>query len=128
MKVPQINENTGVSSDYWNEYVSHITTSREGIKTLAEWFKEYPIRKYEQRFPTEKYEDAITPQNINAIRRLNELSDIVNANFTDPLKLTEDKFKKTITEVCHIIFGEKRNPYFPEITKEKTNEGSKCPE
>ncbi len=105
MDVPQINSKTGISSDYWNEYNAKTVWLKKGHNYVINSIKEYPIRKYEQVYPPETYDNVITPENSQKINRLNELADLVNNTFIDATKFTETDFKKVINEVSNIIYG-----------------------
>jgi hypothetical protein len=118
MEVPQINLKTGITSDYWNEYFSKTIILERGLLELAEWIKKYPIKKYEERFPRESSKNLITPQNQARVKRLNELSDLVNNEFTDVSKLTELRFKKVINEFYKSIYGEDKD-FYPEAEEDK---------
>lgn len=115
MKVPQIVIETGISADYWNEYHAKILRLDKGLTLVAECFKEDPVKKYEQRFNPNKYEDIINPQNKARVSRLNELSDLVNENFTDATMFTELNFKQVINEIHNLIYAKGENYFYPEI-------------
>lgn len=110
MNVPQIVPETGVSGDYGNEYFGKMMNFNRNrqhsqLSSLAEHCREYPVKKYEQRFSPEDYEDVITTQNWARVNRLNELSDIVNRTFVDSSLFTEHDFMRTINEVMELIYG-----------------------
>ena len=116
MTAPQIVIETGVSADYWNEYHAKVMRLDKGLRLVAEIFKQEPVNKYEQRFNKEKYEELITTQNKARVKRLNELADLVNENFTDTERFTELNFKIVINEVHNLIYGKGENYFYPEAT------------
>lgn len=117
MKVPQIVDETGVSADYWNEYFAKTIRLERGLPDVAEGFREYPVKKYEQRFSPKKYEDVVTPQNEKRVSRLNELSDIVNGTFIDISRFTELDFKRVINEVHNLIYAKSKDYFYPEVSE-----------
>lgn len=106
MKVPQIVDKTGVSADYWNEYFAKTIYLEFGKPSdIAKSFRKYPVKKYERRFSPKKYEDVITTQNKYRVKRLNELSNIVNSTFIDISMFTQIDFKRVINEIHNLIYG-----------------------
>ena len=79
-------------------------------------FRTYPVKRYEQRFSPQKYEDVITPHNKARLTRLNELSDLVNDSFIDDSRFTESDFKKVVNEVHNLIYARGANYFYPEVT------------
>jgi len=114
MKVGQLHKVTGISGDYYNEYFTKKFNLERGLSVVAKHFKEYPVKKYTERFPPEIYEDAITELNKDRVRRLDELAVYANENFIDADRFTEDDFKRHMNEVCDIM-GKSRP--FPELTE-----------
>jgi len=121
MKVPQINEETGISADYWNEYFTKrcsFSFESNPCEAVAKQTNIYPIKKYEERFPILKFEDVITDKNRNRVKRLDELADLVNSKFTDASQFTEDDFKQLINEVFHLIWNkENEKSTYPEVNR-----------
>ena len=115
MEVPQISKNTNVSMDYWNEYFSKAGGLNHGLHFVAKMFQKFPIKKYEERFSREKYENVITFQNSERIKKLNELSDFVNEKFVDVSNFTEFDVKKVINKAHSLIYGIGENSFYPEI-------------
>lgn len=116
MEVPQIVDKTGVSADYWNEYFASTIRLERGLFYVAESFREYPVKKYEQRFSPEKYENVITPENRARVTRLNELSDMVNGTFVDVSTFTELDFMRVINEVHNLIYA-MEDYFYPEVSR-----------
>lgn len=105
MEVPQIATKTGISQDYWTEYFAKAGFLQKGIESVAKIFEMFPIKKYEQRFSPEIYENVITEENRKRVARLNELADIANKSFRDISKFNEHQFKNHINEVYHLIYS-----------------------
>jgi len=94
------------------EIVSYI---ERVLSDVAESFRRSPVKRYEQRFSPEKYEDVITPRNKVKVDRLNELSTGVNREFIDISKFIELDFKRVINEVCNLIYARGEDYYYPEV-------------
>lgn len=105
--MPQVWEATGVSQDYFNEYVGfkwyHDARSLEKI---AEKVRERPVKKYEERFPPRAYEEVITDQNRQRVQQLDELADYVNAQFNDAKGFTEADVKRVVNKAHFLIWEE----------------------
>jgi transcription initiation factor IIF auxiliary subunit len=113
MELPQIYPITGMSVDYLGEYSSKISIfiSGEGLEKVANFFRKFPAKRYEERFPQSKYPDVINEVNREKVKRLDELSEIANSRFTDASKFSEGDFKKFINEIYKIIWN---TTMFPE--------------
>lgn len=123
--VPQINQSTGVSSDYFEEYNTKVValawdeaSTRMGLpadrkERLAELFKIYPIRKYEEHFPPTEFLDVVNYNNRKAVSRLDEIAEEANQRFIDQTKFTLDNFRNTVIEAHSLIYGPAEyNPVF----------------
>ena len=121
MEVPQINEDTGISSDYWNEYFTKrcsFSFKSNSCEAVAEEIRKYPIKKYEERFSQKEYENVITDKNKFRVKRLDELANLVNSKFTNTSNFTEYEFKQLINEVFRLIWNkEGEKAAYPEIGK-----------
>ena len=85
-EVPQINENTGISVDYWNEFSRKLNFfDKNNIKGLKQNLKENPIKYYEVFFPSSIYENVVNSENEERVKELNNLVTIINdfANIDD---------------------------------------------
>ena len=112
MKVPQIVPETGVSADYWNEYMGiQALIEGEGFPALAESFREYPVKRYQERYPADKYEEVVTEQNRERVSRLDELASLANEKFTNESRFTESDYERLINEVRNLIYGDGENFY-----------------
>lgn len=120
MEVPQINQDTGISADYWNEYFAKrcsFSFEPNSCEAVAEEIRKYPIKKYEERFPVNEFEEVINDKNRSRIKRLDELANVINSKFTNASNFTENEFKQLINEVFRLIWnkdGEKSA--YPEVT------------
>ncbi|MGM5481886.1 MAG: hypothetical protein ACQESF_00345, partial [Nanobdellota archaeon] len=103
-KVPQLVESTGISADYWNEYLPKACFLRKGMSKVKGLIRESPIQKYEERFPVIYYNDVINEFNEDRICRLNELSEIVNNFAYDSFLLDQNQFKRIVNEVHNLIY------------------------
>lgn len=105
--VPQIVKETGVSADYYNEYWGKTSKfARGGIELVAEGFREYPIKKYEDRYPTPPFQNVVNETNRVQVLRLDEIAEDANKRMTNPANFTEQDFKLLINEVNRLIRGE----------------------
>lgn len=113
MRVPQIVKSTEISADYFNQYFGFILLLKKGesLDDLAEGFKKFPVKKYEEVYSPKIYRNALNEKNKNKIKRLDEIADFVNANFTNQNNFDILNFKKIINEVYSIIHGENKNYY-----------------
>jgi hypothetical protein len=103
----QISCETGVSGDYYNEFIGLLTKAWfKGDEGLLISLQKAPIKKYAERYPLEKYEQVITPQNSGRIKRLDEI--VVSLNLmSDPNKFSRENFDKLTEEAKVLIYGEK---------------------
>ena len=70
---------TEVSADYFNEYSAKISfLSLRSIEKVAEIFRDFPVRRYEERFPPTEFADVVTDQNRASVSRLDEIPDTIN--------------------------------------------------
>jgi hypothetical protein len=79
-EVPQLIERSGLSADYLNEFSAYVSTI-EFIKTksesaddvfrdLSECHQRNPIRRYEERFTSNKYSNVKNNMNLDGIKAL----------------------------------------------------------
>jgi hypothetical protein len=108
-EVPQINDETGISSDYCNQFNAIVTFYRfrgiNGQNGVRDIIKDHPfhMKKY-----AEVYSDCINvvnAKNSKSVERLNELADKMNDILKDPDLIDEDAFLKTINELYLLIYG-----------------------
>jgi hypothetical protein len=80
-QMPQISEKTGISLDYVNEFsvVGFIELSM--LDDAVKHVRSHPIKKYEERYPPDKYENVITEHNKERIRQLDAVVDRLNVLF-----------------------------------------------
>ena len=124
--VPQINQSTGISSDYFEEYNTKAVAlawdeasikmglPKDRKERLAELFKGYPIKNYREHFPPTEFRGVVNDDNGAAVSRLDEIAGEANSKFIDPLKFTLDDFRGAIVEVCLLVYGSgtRYNPGF----------------
>lgn len=79
--VPQIVEKTGVSADYLNEILFWLATKPKNAATnIFNLLKTYGavMRRYEERFPAEKFKSVVNEKNRDRIAQLNAIADDIN--------------------------------------------------
>ena len=112
-QVPQIAEETGISQDYFNEYnTKTLVLYTGGVDSVADFFRKYPIKKYEERFPSTEFFNVVNDKNRARVQRLDEIAQMVNTGFIDPTNFTEAEFKSTINEVLKLIRGDSEDPMY----------------
>jgi len=106
--LPQM-EDTGVSSDYWNQYNVFPLfglrdfSPKENLELLQKW----PVQRYTEYFSLEEgFEGVITDFNRGTIERLDELADEVNA-LASPERFSIEKFRGILGEVYELLYGVK---------------------
>lgn len=107
-EVPQINEITGISYDYRNEYVFLVGYfSMGGIDEVKAVIKKlnFVMKKYEERFSPSVYKNVINEKNTNLIRRINELVDSFNEKIKETDAFKEEDFLKIYKELEILIKG-----------------------
>lgn len=115
MKVLAPVAETGIDSDYYNEYWFRTENFiYDGLSGVAADFKRSPVKKYEERYSPTIYENVVTEQNQARVKRLNELSDLVNNTFIDVARFTEADFKRVMNEVHDLIYGQGLDCCYPE--------------
>lgn len=115
-RVPQIQEETGVSADYLNEYFPKcIALELRGINKVAELFRESPIRRYRERFPEDVYDNVVNGKNERRVSRLDEIAEDFNKRMVDPKMFSEKDFKRMINEVVSLVYGEEHARRYEEV-------------
>lgn len=119
-----MNENTGVSMDYYNEFdgASYcINSLRRGTMSVDEVYEEMDslmenrrkvgrkefFRKYEECYSPKKYNYNDPKVNKENIERLNNLVEEANKKYREGHLLIND-IERLVDEVIEIIYGEKR--------------------
>lgn len=78
-QVPQITPNTGVSGDYSNELMMLLNVVESYKKSGKDiFYKIKPLKKYEERYPSDKYQNIITDQNRVTVKKIDDLTDKIN--------------------------------------------------
>ncbi|MDO8642253.1 MAG: hypothetical protein Q7R76_01520 [Candidatus Woesearchaeota archaeon] len=106
-QIPQIWPGTGMSQDYFNEYIGKgMILERGNLERVARSFRDRPIKRYEERFPATVYQDVVTLENQWRVQRLDEIAQEANARFSDVSRFTKDDFERTVTEVRCLIWDD----------------------
>jgi len=115
-EAPNTAEETGISKDYFNEYAPRLPLMKlDGMAGVVESFRIFPVKKYEELFPTTEYANVVNAQNQAAVSRLDEIADSSNTRFVDTDQFTEDDFKKTINEVVGLIYGQDYSKIYHDV-------------
>ncbi|GIU69455.1 MAG: hypothetical protein KatS3mg002_0691 [Candidatus Woesearchaeota archaeon] len=108
-KIPQIHPKTGISQDYFNEYVVIIMLfNNNKIDQVVKIIKDSHIKTYEQRFPPSKYIHDYDEKIKKKVEALDEFAKIINRDFSSEENFNRERFKEIVNEVCRIIYGEER--------------------
>lgn len=105
-EMPQTDEDKyGISQDYTNALSTPIIAYRtEGREGLIDYLREKgSIQKYEERFPSSRYKNVITPQNQEKIAQINAMVDSLNADFSDLDNLDADAFIEKALQIIQFI-------------------------
>jgi len=105
--MPQINSETGVSADYFNEFTTLRLSFLDGdkekiIKTIKKW----PIKKYQEVYPVNSFCNVITEKNKDAVNRLNQLAEKMNQFAKDEI-FNDAEFVSIYNEILKLIYGSK---------------------
>ena len=103
---------TGVSSNYWNEWNIPPTADKKWIiKRYSKGLQPYGNRQ----------NDVITEKNKQRVEKINLLVDEMNAKIKNPESCSEEELKVIINEVRNLIFGD-NYAWFQEVDIEKSKE------
>ncbi len=101
IELPQVSPATGLTNDYNNEVAALFSVYDSfGFDGLKEYFPNFRIKKYSERYPEDKYKNVITEQNRAAVEELDRLVDGINL---DLAQLDELKAKDLMDKVDRII-------------------------
>lgn len=107
--IPQLNERTGLSYDYINEYAALITFhSGDGIEEVKKFIKakNFRLMNYEEYFQAlGNYKDIVTEKNKQAVERIRILVDEFNEMTKDIEHLDEERFLRIFSEIQTLIKG-----------------------
>lgn len=95
-----------MSQDYINEYNGKSMKLELGLDRVADLFRRFPIKKYEERFPPTTYKNVVTPENQWRVQQLDEIAEEANARFTDVSSFTKADFERTVMEVRCLIWDD----------------------
>lgn len=107
-EIPQLNETTGVSFDFRNNYVALMGfLSPGGIEELRSFIKNmnFVMKKYEEYFPSSKYKNVVNEKNQSAVKRIDELVESFNKKVKEDA-LTEKDFLAICSELETLVTGE----------------------
>ena len=107
--IPQMNEDSGLSMDYKNEYAALISClDFFGIEKFRTFVKKYKpiVKKYRERFPFETYKDVVTKKNATLIERIDVLVDDLNKKIRNADNVSESVFTDVLSELESIVNGE----------------------
>ncbi len=116
-EVPQINKGTGISYSYFQEYGTKVALlemddpaekmgfPKDRKERLAELFRKYPIKKYEECFPTAEFLNVVTDKNRGAISSLDEIAGEANSRFIDSNNFTLDDFRGIAVKAYSLVYG-----------------------
>lgn len=111
--VPQINPETGLSSDYGNELLGLYGSLEEFDDTakFQGWLKKKNEQKgriafrYDERFPVDQYANVFTPQNRVSVERLNAIAEEMNSLYASG-KLSDEKARELCLEGMRLVLGD----------------------
>jgi len=111
-QVPQITPDTGVSGDYSNELMMLLNVVEfYKINGKDVFDKVKPLKKYEERFSPDKYQDVITDQNRSTVKKMDDLVDKINNMLTT--KNRDIKwYLDSIDQMKLLVYGEKGNKIY----------------
>lgn len=106
-EVPQINELTGISVDYWNEFFGrHISyIENNDIEGLKLSLKKNPVFTYTNFFPENNYLNVVNSKNIERILELNRIVFIVNSFGIYSKDLSLNELKILFNSAKDLIYG-----------------------
>lgn len=100
--VPQLNERTGVSFDYFNAVAYlPLVFYNFGIDGVNEKIRTNPLRTYQQYFAG--MEDLVDDKNRTRVARINRIIGALNEKARD--EMDERTYKKAINALHHLIYG-----------------------
>jgi len=112
--VPQLNAETGLSSDYGNQFVGLMAQSESlSGEKFRDWLKELFASKgriaerYEERFSSDRYDHVVTERNREAIARLDQIAQELNDDYAAGT-LTAENVKRRSLEGMRLVLGEKK--------------------
>lgn len=106
MEVPQLNERTGVSYDFFNEFIALGLIFRVyGIGGVNYKINAFPLRRYEEYFYQFAGNGLVNDRNRARVARLNRLVDSMN-NRASLEGLSEREFKSSMNIIHFLIYDD----------------------
>lgn len=103
-RVPQIHPVTGVSQDYWNEWVGVQLLARDGRfhdNRVLDHLQRFPVPPYTAVYESHRFADVVTPHNEPRVRGLERLAAEINA-LASPSALCRRTIGE-LTEAAHLL-------------------------
>ncbi len=110
-KLQQVHPETGISTDFINyNQLSPIISLYNfgGLEAVKKHIKKNPLKPQKYNEIYSEYADAVTKDNSNSIKRLDELVILLSETLQNPDDINEEIFKETINEIGALIYGDKR--------------------
>jgi hypothetical protein len=102
-EMPQVNSETGVSADYSNEITPIRNSFMKGDREqIIKRIKN--IKKYQERYPVNLYNNVITEKNKDAIGRLSHLADQMH-QLAQGAVFKDNEFIPIYNEMIRLIYG-----------------------
>ncbi len=116
-KLPQLREETGISSDYWNNYAGKILTHKYGgFRALSVAFNEFPIPHYAVHFDQYAKRHSLIIERTPPITELDSIADELNRKIPSE-HMDEKDFVTQVTRACEIVHGSLMHEYIQMYVK-----------
>ncbi len=103
-EMPQVNPESGISKDYINEIASLVTIcDYYGPSEITKMYPDYRVKKYEERFPLDKYKDVITDKNRQLVEAINAQADLINADLANIDNISKEDMLKHLYAMVSMI-------------------------
>jgi len=109
LEMSQINERTGISKDFINQFSYLITLyDYKGIPMVQEHLRQRPFRARKYADVYARFNNVITDKNREAVAKLDELMLNLESILQDPEIIDEEAFKATINEAYSLIYDDNK--------------------
>lgn len=109
-EMPQMNERTGVSKDFINQFSYLITLyGYKGIPMIQEHLRKRPFRARKYTDVYANFDNVITDKNRETVARLDELMLSLESILQDPEAIDEEAFKAAINEAYSLVYGDNQD-------------------
>lgn len=104
-EIPQLILETGLSADYGNEFIILVNLKLGflSLEEIAEKIRKDPIKKYSERYSIEEYDNLITDQNRDRIKRLDEIVDVINSFAINQASISKEQLLDLHREAINLI-------------------------